>query len=317
MKPDQIGRRIKLRQLEILFAVAECGTMGKAAERLALTQPVISKAIAELESVLGVQLLDRGPHGAEPTLYGRILLKRSAAIFDELSQSVGEINFQADPTGGELRVGCADSMLSGFLPVVINKLCDRYPRLIFRVSQAPSGAALYRELRERNVDVVLGKVAMPPKEADLNYDFLFDEQQFVVTGPGSPWLHRRRIKLADLMNERWTLPSDSAGGAQVAEVFRACGLELPHVSVFSTSIQLYNALVAGGKFLAMLPTSVLRFAAERTLIKILAVSLPKTPWPIGVVTLKYRTISPVAQLFIDCAKETAKPVTKRQLRPLL
>ena|SRR5438270_1045067 len=112
------------------------------------------------------------------------------------------------------------------------------------------------------------------------------------------------------MNERWTLPSDSAGAAQVAEVFRACGLEVPHVSVFSTSIQLYNALVTSGRFLAMLPTSVLWFNPARSSVKVLPVKLPATPWPIGIITLKDRTISPVVQLFIDCARAVAKPLTK-------
>jgi DNA-binding transcriptional LysR family regulator len=285
--------------------------MGKAAERLALSQPVISKAIADLEHTLGVRLLDRGPQGAEPTLYGRALLKRSVAIFDELTQSVGEIEFLADPTAGELRIGCADSMLSGLLPVIINRLCHRHTRQTFRVSQAPSGAALYRELRERNVDLILGKVAMPPTEADLNHEILFDEQQFVVTGPRSPLVRRRSIKLAELINERWTLPSsDSAGGAQVTQVFGACGLEVPHTTVFSTSIQLYNALVTNGQFLAMLPTSVLWFGSKRTSIKVLPVKLPSVPWGIGIITLKDRTISPVAQLFIECAREIAKPLAK-------
>jgi DNA-binding transcriptional LysR family regulator len=127
MWPDQIGRRVKLRQLEILFTVVECGTMGKAADRLALSQPVVSKAIADLESTLGARLLDRGPQGAEPTLYGRALLKRSVAIFDELRQSIGEIKFLSDPTAGELRIACADSMLSGLLPTIIKALCSRHP----------------------------------------------------------------------------------------------------------------------------------------------------------------------------------------------
>ena len=316
MWPDQIGRRIKLRQLEVLLVVGECGTMGKAAEQLALTQPVISKTIADLENTLGVRLLDRGPHGAEPTLYGRALLKRSVAIFDELRQSVAEIEHLVDPTVGELRVGSADSMLTGFLPVIINKLCDRHPRLTFRVSQAPSGAALYRELRERNVDLIVGKVAMSATEVDLSHEILFDEQQFVVTGARSPLVRQRRIKLADLMNERWTLPSDSAGGAQVAEVFRACGLGVPYTSVYSTSIQLYNALITSGRFLAMLPTSVLWFGPKLSSIKVLSVRLPTTPWPIGITTLKDRTISPVAQLFIDCAREVAKPLARATQRSL-
>lgn len=312
MWPDRIGRRIKLRQLEILFAVVECGTMGKAAERLALSQPVVSKAIADLERTLGVRLLDRGPQGAEPTLYGRALLKRSIAIFDELRMSVGEIEFLADPTAGELQIGCADSMLSGLLPVIIEKLCGRHPRLTFRISQAPSGAGLYRELRERNVDLILGKLAMPRTEADLKHELLFDEQQFIVTGLQSPWARRRSIRLAELVNERWILPpSDSAGAAQIAEIFRASGLELPHATVVAISIQLCNALAVNGQFLAMLPRSVLWLATKHLSIKVLPVKLPDVRWPIGITTLKERTISPVAELFIDCARGIAKSLTKR------
>jgi DNA-binding transcriptional LysR family regulator len=307
MRLDQVGRRIKVRQLEVLSAVVECGTMGKAAQQLRISQPVISKSIADLEHTLGVRLLDRGPQGAEPTLYGRALLKRSAAIFDELRQGVGEIQFLADPTVGELRVGCGDSMLAGFLPHIINRLSRRHPRLIFCVTQAPTGAALSRELRERNVEVILGRMAMPPSEADLKHEVLFDERQLVVAGVRNPWSRRRSIRLAELVDERWILPSaDSAGGAQAAKTFRACGLEVPHAAVFSTSTQLYDALASSGQFLAMLPASVLWFGSKRSSLKVLPVKLPEIPWPIGTITLKDRTISPVAKLFIDCAREIAK-----------
>ena len=81
MQPaEQISRRLKLRQPNVLLAVAQCGSMAKAAEHLAISQPVVSKTIAELERVVGVRLLDRGPHGVEPTIFGRALLKRSVAI---------------------------------------------------------------------------------------------------------------------------------------------------------------------------------------------------------------------------------------------
>jgi len=277
MRPDQVGRRVKLRQLEILSPVVECGTMGKAADRLALSQPVISKAIADLESTLGARLLDRSPQGAEPTLYGGALLKRSIAIFDELRQSVGEIKFLADPTAGELRVACADSMLSGLVPTIINKLLSRHPRLTFHVSQGLSGASLYQELRERSVDLVLGKLAVPFAEADLQPEILFEEHYVVVSGARSQWARRRSIKLAELINERWILqPTDNnEGTAQMSEIFHTCGLDVPHASVHSASIQLYKALVASGRFLAMLPMSVLRFGGKRALIKVLPVELPQ------------------------------------------
>src|ERR1700704_1276129 len=97
---ERVGRRLKLRDLRILMTVVECGTMGKAAERLAISQPVVSKAIADMEHALGVRLLDRSQRGVEPTPYGRALIKRGIAIFDEMRQGIEEIEFLSDPTAG-------------------------------------------------------------------------------------------------------------------------------------------------------------------------------------------------------------------------
>src|ERR1700686_4810376 len=93
---DRIGRRLNLRDLHVLMAVAQSGSMAKAARDLAISQPVVSKTIADLEKTLGVSLLDRTRHGIEPTLYGRALLKRGKTIFDELRESVKEIESLAD-----------------------------------------------------------------------------------------------------------------------------------------------------------------------------------------------------------------------------
>src|SRR5882757_2571608 len=144
----QIGRRLKLRQLEILAAVLDCGTMGKAAERLAISQPVISKAIVDLERTLGVRLLDRSARGVEATAYGRTLLKWSVAVFDNLRQGMKEIEFLSDPTAGHLRIGCGGAMIDGILPVILIRLRRRQPRLTFEVTQANTGEVLDRELRE-------------------------------------------------------------------------------------------------------------------------------------------------------------------------
>src|SRR3977135_1296010 len=94
---ERIGRRIKLRDLHILLAVARTGSMGKAAADLAVSQPVVSKAISHLEHALGLRLLDRSPQGVEPTMYGRALLKWSVAVFDELKQSVRDIESLGGP----------------------------------------------------------------------------------------------------------------------------------------------------------------------------------------------------------------------------
>src|SRR5271155_1008859 len=115
----RIGRRLRLRDLHVPLTAVQCGSMAKAARRLAVSQPAISKAIADLEHTLGVRLLDRGPRGIEPTVYGSALVRRGLAAFDELRQAVGEIEFIAKPSAGEVRIGCNESLSAALLPAVI------------------------------------------------------------------------------------------------------------------------------------------------------------------------------------------------------
>src|SRR5258707_11337314 len=105
LQAEQISRRLKLRQLNVLVAVVRWGSMAKAAEHLSISQPVVSKTIADLESALGVRLLDRTSQGVEPTSHGLALLRRSEGIFNDLRASVSELEFLSDPTAGELRIG--------------------------------------------------------------------------------------------------------------------------------------------------------------------------------------------------------------------
>src|SRR4030095_9822949 len=114
---DRIGRGLKLRDLHVLFAVVQWGSMAKAARHLSVSQPVVSAAVAGLEQTLGVRLLDRTRRGGEPTTYGGALLDHGLAAFDALRQGVREIEFLADPTIGELRIGCPEWIAAGLLPL--------------------------------------------------------------------------------------------------------------------------------------------------------------------------------------------------------
>src|SRR4029077_9572604 len=109
--------------------------MGRAAERLAISQPNVSKAIADLEHTFGVRLLDRTSRGVEPPTYGLAVIKRATAVFDELRQSVKEVEFLANPTSGELRLGCSD-FAAGIVGVTIEQIFRRYPRITFEVMAA-------------------------------------------------------------------------------------------------------------------------------------------------------------------------------------
>jgi len=310
---DRVRRRMKLQDLYVLLAVVQAGSMRKAAAHLNTTQPSISRSIAELEHTLGVQLLDRTPQGVEPTAYGRALLDCGAAVFDDLHQGVKNIEFLADPTAGEVRIGSSAFLVATFGAGVVDRLSRRYPRIVFHlVAMQPD--ALGNELRQRNVDLLIAS-QRGGLVTDENFDFevLYDDSSVIVAGTQNPWVQRRRIVLADLVNELWTLPPPQrAFGPLYVEAFRTNGLDYPRATVFTVSPEARISLVATGRFLSILPTSMFRFPRRRPEIKVLPVKLSVDRVPFGIITMRGRTISPAARLFMQCAREVAKPLAKQK-----
>jgi DNA-binding transcriptional LysR family regulator len=216
-------------------------------ELLFISQPVVSKVIADLEEMLGVRLFDRSPQGVEPTLYGRALIKRSVAIFDDLKSSVDEIKFLADPTAGELRIGSTEPLLAGLGFAVIDRLCGQYPRIVFDVVQADSTTLLNRDLPERRIELAIVPLLRPAVGEDLAATVLFHDRLRVVVGMNSSWAHRRRITLADLIDEPWCV-ARSPLGSQISDVFPASGLRRPRIAATTTTAHLLFQLLETGRF---------------------------------------------------------------------
>ena len=309
---DRIGRRMKLHDLHVLMAVVQTGSMSKAAALLNTTQPAISRSIAELERTVGVRLLERNPQGVEPTQYGRALLDGGVAVFDDLRQVVKNIEFLTDPTAGEVRIGCTPILAASFVSAVVDRLSRRYPRIVFHLVTAYL-EPLRRELSERNVDLLIVRRFGPTADERLDFEFLFDDSYVVAAGAQNQWVRRRRIELAELASEPWTLPPPkSVIGSIAIEAFRACGLDYPRTTVVTDSPAVRISLLATGRFVTIFPASVLRFPTIRSEIKVLPIKLQMAHVQNVIVTLKNRALSPVAQLFIDRAREVAKPLARRK-----
>jgi len=307
---ERIGRRIRLRDLHILLTVVQCRSMAKAAEHLAISKPVVSKAIADLEHMLGVRVLERDRHSAEPTVFGAALLKRGITVFDELREGVKDIEFLTDPTAGDVRIGCNPILATGFVSAVIERLSRRLPRLVFHVVVRP-GEMLLAALSERKVDFLVARRLGALTDERLGFKLLFSDRDVVVAGKQNAWIGRRKIELADLMKESWVLPPpDNVVGSVVAKAFRARGLEYPSTTVFSDSPHVRLSLVSSGRFLSIFPASILKFPGSPPGVKELRVQPQLAAVPVGIVTLENRTPGPAAQLFIDYACEMAKPTTK-------
>jgi DNA-binding transcriptional LysR family regulator len=306
----QIGRRLKLRDLHVFSTVVQRGSMAKAAQHLGVSQPSVSEVIANLEHALGVRLVDRSAQGIEPTIYGDALLKRSVAVFDELKQIIGDIEFLSDATTGEVRIGSMEAPWFTLLPDVIRRFSQQYPRIEVHTDLIDH-SEVFRALRERRYDCVLNAArTAPPEQAadDLTVEILYDDEVIVAAWTHSKWARRRRIDLAELIDEPWTLTGPTswsrAGGE---EIFRARGFSRPKPIITADSIILRARLIAGSPYLGMFLNSVLRrLIADHHAIMALPVDLHQNV-STGIVTLKNRTLSPVVERFLACVREVAAP----------
>jgi DNA-binding transcriptional LysR family regulator len=310
---ERIGRRLRLRDLRVFFAVLESGSLAKAAELLHVSQPAVSQVISDLEHALGVKLFDRSTRGVEPTLYARALLVRGRAAFDELRQGIRDIEFLANPEAGELTIGYPESTAATVLPKIIEQFSRQHPHVIIRGDIVAAPAFKFSGLRDRTHDLVITPIPTPVPDdgsvADLNIEVLLDDPWVIVAGIQSRWARRRKVDLAELINEPWLLtPAYSASCRHLAEAFRARGLCMPKATMVTFSTDLRAKLSAGGDFITLVPSSILRGGNASRTLKMLPVNFPGRTWLVAVLTLRNRTLSPVAGRFIECARQVAQSI---------
>jgi DNA-binding transcriptional LysR family regulator len=305
-KVDRIERRLKLHDVRVLMSVIEAGSMHRAARHLATSQPAVSRAIAELEHALGVRLLERSPKGIRPTPYGEAIIKRGVAVFDELRQGVKDIEFLSDPTSGELRVGCSEYAAGGPVLAVIDRLTRHHPRMVFDVVVGPV-LALYRDLTDRKIELVITRLVDFADRRDMAVETLLDDDIVVVASAQNRWTRRRRIDLADLVGEPWTLPPRDTGlGAYAVHAFRARGMSPPEAAVVTYSMHMCHKLLATGRFITMLPSYTLRLPDRHPWLRALPVELADAHGAMALITLKNRTLSPRAELFMKTTRAVAR-----------
>jgi DNA-binding transcriptional LysR family regulator len=304
---DRTKRRLKLRELDILMAVVQAGGMGKAARRLNTSQPVVSKAIADLEESLGFRLVVRSQKGIEPTPYGLALVKRGVSVFNELRQGVQDIEFLADPASGELRIGATEPVAAAIVAPIIDRLSRQYPRTSFQVVGGDL-LGTYRNIAERNVELLISRVSGVLPEGCIA-ETLFHDSMVVAASAKHPLARRRNLGLADLVDESWTQQlADNHFGWLVENAFRACGLAPPRLALASSYQIMRNELLATGRFLTVVPGFTLKLPRKHPFLRALPVELPDARHPIAIITLKNRELSPLAQIFCERVRALTKPL---------
>lgn len=297
-------RRIRMRDLHVLKVIVETGSMAKAAPRLAMSQPAVSRVIAELENAIGVPIFDRTSTGVELTAYGEILRRRAFNIGDELKQALAELRHLSDPSQGEIRIGTTEPM-TALTSAIVGHMSLMYPKVRFFVWAADT-MILHRKLREREVDVAITRTQSSYQDdGDLITEVLFDDELAVIAGRQNKLHERKVLSLRDLMEERWILgfPNTSFLRPLIEEAFSDAGLAVPESTVSCGSYAMQINLVATGPFLTILPEAILQYPRPNLDLAALPVRLPTTKRAIGIVRLRNRSASPVVERFYTLAQK--------------
>lgn len=302
-----IFSRLRLKQLRLLIALGEQGSLVKAAEHVAISQPGATKALQEIETILGAPLFTRTNRGLEPNDLGYCAIRYARLIQTDLTHLRDEMIGILQGHGGRLSVG----VIMGAVPFVtkaLSRLLDKQPALSVKIVEDTS-AQLLTLLDQGRIDLAICRTSIS-RHPDL-YDSLdiCDETLAVVASPTHPMAHREKLSLKDLADSRWVVYSANMPMRLLLErEFHEAGLRFPLYLIETTSaLATLTLLQQNPSFVALLSNDVAHFCTHFGITTRLPVTLYSRSEPYQLITRRGTTLSPVANLFTEVLASAEKP----------
>ena len=296
---QRLPRYLKMSELRVFTAVLEHRSFRKAAAVLHLSQPAVTKAIAGLEDMLGFKLFDRVANGVEPTVHGRSLAPRAAAIFDELRRAAQDLALLSSGARGSLRVGTVPMPAIPFLPMALNRLVDAHPGIFLSVVEERETELLDR-LRKRDIELAILRLSLIEPGDDMQALPLFDEKLCVVAASSHPLAAHPSLQWSDLLQQRWVMPpADCFFYEHVRRTLDRLDMPMPRQAVEAMSIHVQFNLVLHAGMLCFGMRSQLNFAPGKEFLRRLPFELPISDSSVSAVMLKSHAPSPLAQQLVS------------------
>jgi len=302
-KNGLFSQRIRLRHLHTFVAVAQQGTLGRAAETLKLSQPALSKTLNELEQLTGTRLLDRGRLGAQLTLVGEQFLTHAIRVLDALNTAGQSLNYQPEQNNAVIRIGALPTAALGILPEVIGQVHKQQPDLTLQVATT-NNPMLLAGLKSGELDVGIGRMSDPEMMSGLTYELLFLESLKLVVRPNHPLL-QTTITLSRVLE--WpvvVLPSGTVPRQNAEDLLHSQGCTLPTGCIETLSASLSRQLTANFDYVWFVPSG----AVKNDLRQGSLVALPIHPAgvgdPIGIITRVDAPLSAGVQSLINAIRKT-------------
>ncbi|MES2482245.1 MAG: LysR family transcriptional regulator [Pseudomonadota bacterium] len=299
---------IKTRHLQLLTQLMQDGSLVHAAEALGMSQSAASKLLTNLENDVGVALFVRHARGVVPTAYGEILTRRAAAALAEIARATEEMEDVRRGNRVPLSIGSLLSPSSTYLPTALLRLAKVAPEILVKV-HVDTSRALVEGLMEARFDLVVARVRDASLEPELMFDPVVAEPICVVARSGHPLAHRRKLKLADLIDQPWILPP--AGADLRARMDALCiqqGLPLITSLMETLSAPVMLSTVRMSDALVLLPEEFARPYCANGWLSVLNIQLGVRSENFGVITRRHRQASPQVQLALEVFRQAARDI---------
>jgi DNA-binding transcriptional LysR family regulator len=293
-----IHSRLRLRQLRLMLALQEFGSLRRAADHIGMTQPAATKMLHEAEDLLGVELFERLPRGMRSTPFGETVIYYARMVFAELSGMREELVALESGNLGRVAVGAIPALASGLLTRTIATLKQSHPRLSMSI-QVDTSDVLVQALLQDQLDIVLGRIPAGARAEELLFDSLGEEALCVIAGAQHPLAKATQLSWAELQNMTWVLQQHpSPMRAIINQVFHNARVDIPSSIVETTSL----SLIQQTDMLGVTPVSVVEDYPGRDLLAVLPIKFEARLPPYGLITRRHRIQSSAMQAFMNSVR---------------
>ncbi len=304
---DRVLRsNLKLRHLQMLVALDQFRHLGRAAEFLSVTQPAVSKTLAEIENMFGLPLFERSTRGTEPTAAGASVVRFARSVLAGFDRTRDEIAAEASGAMGRTSVGAMVVATPVLLAQAVERLKARSARTTVLIDEGDL-TRLLPKLRLGELDLFVGRLEPGYASPDLETEALYEDPMVAVAHPAHALARRRAVRWADVASQPCVLPPPWASlRVKLEQQFFAHGLLPPADIIESASFLAQVTFLQQRGAVAFMARTVARHFAQQGMVSVLrlpvAVDLP----PVGLITLRGQRLTPVTEHLAECLREVAR-----------
>ena len=302
-KNGLFSQRIRLRHLHTFVAVAQQGTLGRAAETLNLSQPALSKTLNELEQLTGTRLFERGRLGAQLTLVGEKFLTHAVKVLDALNSAGQALNRKEGLNNDIVRIGALPTAALGILPTVIGQFHKQQKDITLQVATM-NNTMLLAGLKSGEIDIGIGRMSDPELMSGLHYELLFLESLKLVVRPGHPLLQEtvtlsRVMEWPVVVSPKGTVPRQNAEA-----LLQSQGCKMPAGCIETLSASLSRQLTVDFDYVWFVPSGAVKDDLRRGVLTALPIATQGAGEPIGILTRVDATLTPGTQTLLSAIRKS-------------